>query len=329
MLRTSERGTAKRCEWLWDRTYNDRLKPYTDAPALRFGSLIHRALAAYYIEGTKRGQHPREAFISAYEDDQKINAELFGMKVGDDEKWENAYDLGCAMMDNYVDEYGADEQWQVIATEMPFETLVMHPETGEPWFLYVGVVDGVWYHLKQKKVWMPDHKTTAGIGDKKMAYLAVDDQAGAYWSWGVDFLREKGILAKNQKLAGMQYNFMRKAMPDERQFRFVSGKRVFLNLDGSVSKKQPSPYFLRMPIFRDEYDRNEARRRAIVDFQRLELMRAGTLPLSKNPGQFTCPGCAMRDACELHETGNDWVSFLNQTTKGWDPYAEHEIYDGR
>ena len=47
MLRNSERGALKKCEFLWDLTYNQHLKPQRDTPALRFGSLIHKALAAY------------------------------------------------------------------------------------------------------------------------------------------------------------------------------------------------------------------------------------------------------------------------------------------
>jgi hypothetical protein len=338
MLRTSERTTAKKCEWLWDRTYNDRLKPYTDAPALRFGSLIHRALADYYIVGLKRGEHPALAFERHYEADMAANEEIFGMKVGDDEKWENAYDLGIAMMTNYVDEYGKDERWEVIATEMPFQVLIYHEVLDKtavggsrvvPWFYYVGVVDGVWRDRNDKKLWIPDHKTTGGIGDKNWSHLVLDDQAGSYWSWGVDFLYASGILKPNQKLAGMLYNIMRKAMPDERPSKLIKGRRTYLNKDGTISLKQPSPYFARKPIFRDEYDREQVKQRTLVDYRRLELFRSGELEITKNPGMFTCPMCSMRDACELHETGSDWVAFIKQTTKPWDPYAEHEIYDGR
>ena len=345
LLRTSERSTLKKCEWLWDRTYNDFLKPQTDMPALRFGSLCHVALAGWYIPGIKRGVHPAKTFIKAYDAEIARNEEIFGFRVGDDEKWENARDLGKAMMLNYVEEYGQDSEWKVIATEMPFRTLVYHPpctckssdfcvcghrgKEGEPWFCYVGIVDGVWQNRTSKDIWIPDHKSTAGIGDRKMAYLQVDDQAGSYWSWGVDFLREQGILGPKQQLAGMLYNFLRKAMPDERPSKIVNGKRMYLNMDGSVSKKQPSPYFLRQPIWRDEFDRAEAKHRAMVDYRRIELFRSGELEMTKNPGMFTCPTCPMRDGCELHETGNNWEEFLRQTTKTWEPYAEHEVYDGR
>lgn len=336
MLRTSERSTMKKCEFLWDLTYNRRIKPQTEMPALRFGSLVHRALADYYVPGVKRGQHPRIGFEKAYEADMKVNKEIFGMKVEEDERWINAAELGAAMMDNYVDEYGADDNWEVLVTEYPFRTLIYRPDTEghhykppEPWFWYTGIVDGVWRKRSDKTVWIPDHKTTSGIGEKNWRHLILDDQAGAYWSWGVDALVTAGLLKNNMHLSGMLYNIMRKTLPDERASKFVGGKRVYLNKDGSASQKQPSPYFVRRPIFRDEIDRQHAKDRSEIDYARIELFRSGELSITKNPGQFTCNMCPMRDPCELHETGSDMESFLKSTTKKWDPYAEHEIYDGR
>jgi hypothetical protein len=163
----------------------------------------------------------------------------------------------------------------------------------------------------------------------------MDDQAGGYWSFGVDALIEQALLAKNKQLNGMLYNYLRKALPDERPSRIVNGKRLYLNQptkanpEGEVSKKQPSPYFTRIPILRDEYDKQMARTRAATDYRRVELLRSGELEMSKSPGMFSCPGCAVKDACELHETGADYEAFMKQTMKSWDPYAEHEIYDGR
>lgn len=333
LMRNSERSTLKKCEFLWDLTYNKMLKPQTEMPALRFGSLVHAALAQYYIPGVKRGRHPAKAFEELYEQDMKVNREIFGMKVDEDEVWVNAAELGPAMLNNYVDEYGSDDRWEVISTEMPFQTTVKYPAEhlyeGSDWFRYVGVVDGVWRDRRDKLLWIPDHKTAAGIGDKKWVHLTLDDQAGGYWTWGVDFLIEQAILKSNMKLAGMMYNILRKALPDERQSHLVKGKRVYLNLDGTESKKQPAPYFARKPVFRDEYDRGMARRRSMVDFRRIELLRSGELDISKNPGQFTCPSCGMRDLCEIHETGGDVEAFTKTTTKSWDPYEAHEIYDGR
>ena len=327
MLRTSERTALKKCEFLWDVTYNRRLRGRA-APALRFGTLVHAALARYYIPGVKRGQHPARAFEELYELDLRENETRFGQRdLDQDEKWVEAGELGPAMLDNYIDEYGDDDEWEVIVTEYPFQYHLVG--YGNSKFIYTGVLDGVWLNRPTKRLWIPDHKTTAGLGDSKLNYLQMDDQAGAYWSFGVLALKKAGLLRADRKLSGMLYNFLRKSMPDERPSKYINGKRIYLNKDGSVSKKQPSPYFLRQPIFRDDYDRMMTMERARNDYRRIELLRSGELPIGKNPGQFTCPSCPVSDACELHETGNDWSEFLRQTTEAWNPYEEHAIYDGR
>lgn len=342
-LRTSERTTLKACEFRWEMTYNKQSQPVTTAPALRFGSLVHGALAAYYKPGVKRGPHPAKTFARLYNKELET-AEAMGFR-DEDGKWQEAGSLGEAILNNYVEEYGADDKWEVIATEMPFQVTVYKPWTydpnhpveaqdAEPWFNYVGVLDGVWRNRSTKRLWIPDHKTTSGIGGTVdhpsiPPYLLMDDQAGAYWSYGVEYLIGQEILKKNQKLAGMLFNFIRKAMPDERPYKIVKGKRLHLNMDGSVSKRQPPPFFFRCPIQRDEFDREYAKQRATEEYRRIELLRSGELTFTKTPGMFTCSTCSVRDVCELHETGSDWESMFAATMQPWDPYAQHEIREGR
>jgi len=355
MVRTSERASMKGCEFAWDLRFNKRLQPDYAAPALRFGTLIHKALAAYYVPGVKRGEHPAIAFERFYEEDLNKQGSHFGQRVDvglDEEKWVSALELGIAMMEHYIDVYGKDDEWEVIVTEFPFETVVYRKERddgtwehtmegsdytdgsgiswkAEPVFKYVGVLDGVWRHRRTKELWIPDHKTTAGIGEQKWTHLALDDQAGSYWTFGLDAIRANGWLKPNQQLHGMLYNLMRKALPDDRPFLVENRQRFYLNQNGSISKRQPKEFFKRIPVFRDAYDGQMVRNRAVVDFKRMQMFRSGDLEITKHPGANTCPMCAFRDACELHETGGDWEEYLRMTTKTWDPYAEHEVYDGR
>jgi len=338
-LRTSERTTLKACEFRWDMTYGHDMEPITAAPALRFGSLVHGALAAYYKPGIKRGPHPAKTFRKLYAAELET-AEAMGFR-DEDGNWQEAGGLGEAMMNNYVEEYGSDDKWEVIATEMPFSVTVMQEVVTmkdglqmKPWFNYVGVLDGVWRDRSTKRLWIPDHKTTSGIGGTVdhpniPPYLQMDDQAGAYWSFGVEYLIQQGILKDPKQLAGMLYNFMRKAMPDERPYKIVKGKRLHLNQDGSISKRQPPPFFMRLPIMRDEYDREQAKQRTLEEYRRIELLQQGELNVTKSPGMFTCVTCPVRDICELHETGHDWSSMYNETMRPWDPYAQHEIKEGR
>jgi PD-(D/E)XK nuclease superfamily len=335
MLRTSERGTFKRCRWKWWNEYEARLKPQTDMPPLRFGSLVHMALADYYIPGKKRGPHPAKNFAKHYAEEIKRQEE-FGFRVDDleeDEKWVEAGELGEAMLNHYVEHYGADDEWEVLVSEQMFQQLVHHPKTEKPWFWYVGTMDGIWRNLRTKKLHIVDHKTAKAI---QVEYLSLDLQATGYWTWGLDWIYEQGLLKPKEKPAGMLFNHLRKAFKDERP---TDEDGFRLNKDGEVSKKQPSPYFVRTPIYRDWNERETARIQVMAEFRDMEAIRQqglfsgneeGVPPESayKNQGQFTCPGCWLFDVCELHEIGSDWVEMKNQTTKTWQPYEGHEIYTG-
>lgn len=345
LLRTSERGTFKRCRWKWWMEFEEVLKPKTDIPPLRFGSLIHKALADYYKPGLKRGVHPARAFAKHYEAELR-EQEAFGFKVADlegDETWAEAGDLGEAMLTHYVDHYGADDEWEVLVTEQAFRTLVYRPDSYDPnhppeaqdavpWFWYVGILDGIWRNRRSKKLHIVDHKTAKAIS---LMYLSLDAQASAYWTFGLDWIYEKGLLKPEEKLAGMLYNHLRKAFPDERPYEIVDGRRVHLNTDGTYSKRQPAAYFVRTPIYRDWNDREQARVQAEAEFADIEALRDlgerdGTSPppdeAYKNQGQFTCPGCWCFDFCELHEMGADWNEMRDLVSREWNPYAEHEVY---
>jgi hypothetical protein len=308
-----------RCQFKWHVEFAELRKPVTDVPPLRFGSLIHAALARYYRRGLTRGPHPAETFAELYRRDV-IEASEFGIRVEEDEGWVNAGDLGVAMLEHYIDHYGDDGQWEVVVTEMPFQIPVKHARP----FTYVGVLDGVWRHTDTGKLWIPDHKTAAAIQTR---YLLLDTQASAYYTFGVEFLHRQGMLSRKDEIDGVLFNIMRKAKPDERP---TNAAGQYLNKDGSVSQKQPAPYFDRHPVRRGTNERNQQYNRVQIEHSTIEAVREGGLEVVvKNAGPFTCAGCWAIDICELHEIGADWREFMESTTKNWNPYAEHEIYEGR
>jgi len=342
MLRTSERTTFKRCRWKWWMEFEEVLKPTTPVPPLRFGSLIHLALRDYYKKGVRRGPDPAESFLKYYDEEAKAQGE-FGFKVDDleaDEIWAEARDLGYQMLKHYVHHYGRDDEWRVLVTEQPFRQLVYHPlsydpnyppqaqKTSKPWFWYVGVVDLIIQNRITGKIHIVDHKTARSIS---VQYLSLDSQATAYWTYGLDWIYANKLLKPDERPAGMIYNHLRKAFPDERP---KDDGGFSLNKDGSVSKKQPAPYFVRTPIFRDFHEREISRVQIIAEFADIERLRAegrqdnGDPPVQayKNQSQFVCPGCWCFDFCELHEIGADWKEMRDYVIKKWEPYEEHQIY---
>jgi hypothetical protein len=322
-LRTSERTTFERCRWLWYLNYVLARRPNIDRPPLRFGTLIHGALAAYYKPGKKRGPKPALTFERLYEADAKAAGE-FGFKVEEDEIWANAAELGPAMLTNYVDYYGADDEWEVLATEYPFSIRVKHAIP----FVYTGVVDGVWRHLPTAKIWMPDHKTTGGI-ERHPRWLLLDEQAGAYWTFGREAIYRAKLIPRSTQISGLLFNFLRKAPPDDRP-RDNGGN--YLNKDGSISGKQPAPYFDRKPVFRDDKDRDSVYERVQKQWAQIHaatqsawIFHEDSDLIYKNATKWTCQGCSMFDICEAHEIQTDWEDLMESTTQIWNPYAEHEV----
>lgn len=333
MLRTSERSTFKRCRWKWWMEFEEILKPKSPVPPLRFGSLIHLALADYYKKGKRRGPHPAESFIRHYDEEAKAQGE-FGFRVDDleaDEIWAEARELGYSMLQHYVAHYGRDDEWEVIVTEQPFKQLVRQPSyrpnAGKPWFWYTGIIDLIIRNRITGKLHLVDHKTAKAIN---VQYLSLDLQATSYWTFGLDWIYENGLLKPDERPAGMIYNHLRKAFPDDRP---KDADGFSLNKDGSVSKKQPSPFFTRTPIFRDWNERELAKAQVLAEFYDMERVRAEgrfgdgpPLLAYKNQGQFTCPGCWCFDFCELHEIGADWIEMRKLASKGWEPYEAHQVY---
>jgi hypothetical protein len=183
----------------------------------------------------------------------------------------------------------------------------------------------------------------------------------------VDWLRDNGYLKAKDKLDGLLFNMMRKALPDDDKPRDPQGrilnrpKRPVLvqfyddnGIDrnvstiedmisdltakghqplqlGEPSKRQPAELFKRHPIYRGEAEREYARHTAIQDYMQMMTIINGERPARKMypDGPFGCTSCAYKDICELHETGSDWESMQDATMAVWDPYAEHEVYDAR
>lgn len=314
MLRTSERRSFRRCEQQWWWAWREGLKGPTTAGALWFGDGIHQALAQWYKKGTARGKHPAR-FFEAWVGEERRR--IFTQPNPDVDETEivDARVLGVAMLEHYVDTYGKDEQFHFIATEQPFQITVDMPK-GFKDVLYCGTFDGVYRDLNDDTIWLIEHKTAKAIGT---LHLPLDDQAGSYWLVATNVLRSKKLIGPKESLEGINYNFLRKALPDERP-RNAEG--MYLNKDGSVSKVQPSPYFHREQVYRYPAEHRSQLERIRNESARMQLLRNKVLPLLKNPNSNCSWDCPFLNMCELHESGDDWESYREMYTRQ-DPYESH------
>jgi hypothetical protein len=340
LIRNSERATFLTCRhrwaltWVWGRQATDQ------PTALRFGDLVHRALAAYYIPGRKRGPAPAGTFARLYEEQARELQQDHGFNVFSDEAWVDALDLGRGMLTRYVEEYAPDDaEYEVISSEQVFQVPVYHNLSRSMRFRAVGTLDGVWRHLPSKRIIFKEFKTATAIN---VDALALDEQASMYWTFAPRWLRQQGILKEGEDIDHILYTFLRKALPNP-DYRFDDEGHK-LNKDGSISKVQPSAYFTRVPVFRDSADKRQFYNRLVAESVDMFIIRAAVeayagdgrrdLPslAYKNPGTMffpNCRGCPVRESCEVHESGGDWMSVLDQITVPWDGYAAHELPERR
>ncbi len=199
--------------------------------ALWFGTGIHLALAEWYCgPGTKRGPEPAETW-DKYADESLRNIKTYttGLSDEDEAVWVDAQKLGVVMMEEYRKLYGRDEQKLIIAPEKKFRLRVpwprdqsLYPEefvspldlpNGGVLFDYLGTFDGTWRDADTGHLLLDEHKTAAQIAT---GHLTLDPQAGSYWAVAGRVLRDEGLIGPKEKLWGIEYNFMRKALPDHR-----------------------------------------------------------------------------------------------------------------
>lgn len=336
IMRTSERRDLLRCPWRWWLSWREGLRSRRYTPdALWFGTGVHIALAAWYAgPGTRRGPEPAETWKAW------ASTELRVLKVErptlvDDEletEYVDATGLGTTILEEYLKLYGRDEQKLIIAPEKTFKLRVPWPSdqtlypdlsgeelpNGGILFDYCGTFDGVWRDADDGRIWLDEHKTAAQIS---LDHLPLDPQAGAYWAVAGRTLRDEKLIGPKEKLAGIEYNFLRKALSDTRP-RDASGyatnkpeKKDYiaalvreepdlteqlltkwklvdlqqkaedwgLTVLGEISKVQPAKNFLRHRVPRTASERNKQLVRLQEEGLLSEAFKGGILPIVKNP----------------------------------------------
>ena len=316
IIRTSERRSLKRCPAQWDWAWRKGLEPNATDTKLWVGQGIHLALAEWYKPGFVRGDVPAKTWLKFVGDEARYVRDNKG--IIDDQTWVDARDLVAHMLLNYVENYGDDSNWDVIATEQSFE-VVIRLSNGQT-IIYTGTFDGVYRDRMTGKLWLMEHKSAASI--PSTGYLELDDQAGSYFAFAEPVLKSKGIMHDDEHLEGIMYNFLRKAMPDDRP-QDENGR--FLNKDGTVSKRQGTPLFMRHPVWRSPKQRVKMVNNIIAEAELMQAYRTKQLSITKTPTMDCSWSCPFFQMCQLHEQGEDWEMFRDAMFHRRDPYADHRL----
>lgn len=233
-------------------------------------------------------------------------------------EWIEAVALGEQMLLGYHEHWGGDPDWDVVNTEEAFQIQIPSPlDNDDIVAIFCSTFDGVYWDRRLKQFRLMEHKTAAAV---QTGYLDQDDQGGAYWAVADQVLHHKGILEAKQHISGIEYNFLRKAKPDDRP-RNDDG--MALNKDGSVSKNQPAPLFVRKPVKRTPKQQRIQIGRIGSEVAAMNMFRSGALKLYKNPTRDCSWDCSFYEMCKLHDSGADWKEFRAIAYNVQDPYADH------
>ena len=304
MISTSETQTFKRCrqKWYWACVMNLRPKS-SNKPALIFGDIWHQSLAMFYKPGRRRGPKPWKTFETLY---MNFVDEHGKMSIKDLDQDDERIDLGLMGIDlarMYYDHYGDDEDIEVISPEFPFYVRLKDSQ-GKPFYV-VGRMDAgiIWVPTGETGIF--EHKT--GSEEKKRS-LILDEQGGMYWTFGTKFLKKMGIIDRLSEVDMVLYNFAAKRKKDERP---QNKEGLYLNMNGSVSKRQPKDPFERIPVYRGADDRKVITERVVSEATEMRLAEEGKLDIYKNPTDNCHWDCQFFSMCELHESGSDYRGFMN------------------
>lgn len=319
MLRTSERTTFKRCPQRWFWSYRQGLTPKGPInDNLWFGTGIHYALAEWYCgPGARRGPHPAETWQIWVKDELRYLRTAVSENWRED-KYIEAGKLGTGLLEAYVDNYGRDESWDIIAPETTFQIDIPSATGNRTLVTYVGTFDLVYRDLADGKIKLGEHKTAKAIS---INHLPLDDQAGSYWAIASQTLSHSGAIRKGELIDCITYNFMRKALPDKRETN-AEGKR--LNKNGTISKVQPAPLFQREEVYRSPRERANQINRIANEVRWMNIIRDGKAPPYKTPTRDCSWDCSFHDMCLIHERGgDDWKEYQRAMFSRQDPYADH------
>lgn len=229
ILRTSERGTFGECIAKWNWRWNEGLVPRIPGLDARwFGTGVHLALAKWYCgPGLKRGPYPAETWA-------KYVGDIIGYAktsdATDEQKaqYTDMGELGTIMLEGYVEEYGRDEHMHIIQPEQTFaleipwskRQQVYDFDPGAIICLYCGTYDLVWRDLRNDRIKLEEHKTAKTVS---LGHLPMDNQAGSYWAVATMTLRKMGLIGPKEALSGIEYNFLRKGLPDDERPKDAQG----------------------------------------------------------------------------------------------------------
>jgi len=184
----SEADAYRQCPLKHLITYKERWKkPVLPGSALSRGSLWHQVMEVHYgvimAAYTGSGRVPKNRHGKVLADAwQAVRPYLFDSQSGAQDEDQVKVQW---MYEGYVEYWGVDDGWQILAMEYPFELALPDYDGNDSPYAMKGKIDIVAVDLETGGTWIWDHKSGANLPTQKS--LEIDDQFGGY-TWAMNKL---------------------------------------------------------------------------------------------------------------------------------------------
>jgi hypothetical protein len=205
----SELDTFRQCPLKWSIGYREGWKPSYEKEAFRLGHIWHEIMERHYLtlqeyqqqEHNTDHQSPQRGAIAEQGLLERCAGEVGAVmdKLDDETRalMEWAYS-------GYVDAYGCDPDWVILATEQRGQVAL---EPGGREIVYV--IDLVVEDLDYGGVWIVDHKFPGDLATD--TEIDLDDQLGLYWfCWFNDTVDDQFTRVIRARVNGAMLNEARK-----------------------------------------------------------------------------------------------------------------------
>lgn len=180
----SELSTYRDCPLKHALTYKQRWsKPPEEGSPLAKGTLWHEVMEIHYraIQKHQQGELTEEAAKDTIA--AQLSVLLWDQTTGEQSELQS---LIWWMYQGYIERYGFDPQWEILAVEVKFQARLRGASGDSPYILK-GKLDLVIRDRKSQKIWVVDHKSGANLPVEEDLDLA--DQFGLY----IWLMQEAGI----------------------------------------------------------------------------------------------------------------------------------------
>lgn len=280
LMTTSRLSSARACQRLHRIKYVLGYRPRTDAETLRFGTLVHKMLEAWW-------RMPREMRLGA----------AFAVVPADT----HAFDRVRAeeMLRGYDARWALDaDNYEVLEVEAEFRTDLRNPLTGRAsrTFSLGGKIDVVARDLRDGRVLVVEHKTASGDigpGSEYWRRLRMDGQVSVYF---------EGATSKGYDVAGCLYDVLGKPQqkplqPGKTRKEAETPEEYRARVAEAIAA-EPNRYYQRGEVVRLETEMTDALFDVWQTAQQIhEAERAGRAP--RNPDACVRYGrtCEFFDVC--------------------------------